>query len=84
MPRSVPSEEIELFRKVELLGEKGFNQSEAAADLGMSLHTLRTKIERHGLEMVNGVQVRAKLGGKRLADLLGDGEIVAAEEPVPA
>lgn len=81
MPRTIPSDEMDLLQKLDLLGQRGFNQSEAAEELKLPLPTLRSKVEKHGLEMVNAVQVRAKLGGKRLADLVRDGEIVCAKEP---
>lgn len=86
MPRIIPNEDLELLKKADLLAEKhGLNQTELASELGLAVQSLRNRAERHGLDFTNVVQVRAKIGGKRIWDLIADGEIAApTEEPVAA
>lgn len=85
MPRVIPEEEWSLLHRIENHGAEGCNQTDAAALEGRSLRSAQQIAEKHGLEFVSGVQVRAKISGKRLDELVRDGEIVVGErEGVPA
>lgn len=85
MPRVIPQDEYDLIRRVEELGAEGNTFSEIARLLDQPVGTLRYQLEKHGLEPVACVEVRAKLGRQRLSDLIAQGALVAEDrQPVGA
>ena len=83
MARVIPRDDWELAHEIERLGNEGLNQSQIVERLGIPLSTLRNRVERHGLDLNNAVQVRAKIGGWTLSELIDSGAIVCAD-PEPA
>jgi hypothetical protein len=80
MARSISATDMALLREVARLGAQGKNPSEIARELDQALPTLRSRVERHGLEMAPiGTELRSKIGGIRLSELLARGELVEAE-----
>lgn len=82
MPREIPAEEFSLLHRMDEYGAEGCNQTEAAARERRTLRQVASIAEKHGLEFVSGVQVRAKISGKRLDDLIRDGDIVIADRTI--
>lgn len=80
MARAIPAEDYRLIASVAALAAQGRNQSDIATDLEKPLTSLRNTLEKHGLEMVPVIQVRAKIGGKTLDELLEDGDLVIAAD----
>lgn len=75
MLREIPANDYRVIAETEQLGANGCSQVEIAARQSLALTTLRNTLEKHGLEMVSVIQVRSKIGGKTLAQLLEDGDI---------
>lgn len=76
MPVVIPSEELAFLERVEGLGERGMSQTEIAEALGLPIPTLRSRVARRGLQLVPSTQLRASLGGEKLSELRGRGEVV--------
>lgn len=76
MARPVSISDLIEAVEVEQLGARGLNQTGAAAARETSVDSLRRSAERNGLELVNGVQVRAKIGGHFVSALLSSGQFV--------
>lgn len=75
MPRLIPPSDYRVITETEQLGADGCSQVEIAARQSLALTSLRNTLEKHGLEMVSVIQVRSKIGGKTLQQLLEDGDI---------
>lgn len=80
MARAIPTEEFEIIQRVAQLGQSGLNAVEVADALGKPVTSLRYVLEKHGMEMVSAVQVRAKIGGQTLAELIRTGVVEEAPE----
>lgn len=76
MPTVLLDADMEFLRQVRDLAGQGLNQLEIARSLGLSLTTLRSRLERIGFTLRPYTDVRTTLTGESFTDLVETGELV--------
>lgn len=77
---AIPAEDLEFARRVDELGAEGLSQDEIATKVGLTKAQIRHRLQRSPLFCEWGAETRVRYApaGKRLADLVETGQIVAS------